>query len=122
MSFRIVSQAQAAASPSAPPNTGDAGIDLSQFLTLKSGAKVSDVFKTPADMVNLIIPNVFLLAGILLFVYVILAGYKFISGGSKGMEEAKGMFSGAIIGFIVMFSAFWIIQIVKLMTGANIIF
>lgn len=106
----------------AATSIGDAGINLADYLTLKGGKKVSEVYKTPADMVNLVVSNVFVVAGILLFVFIIMAGFKFISGDSKGMQEAKTMMGGVLTGFVVMFAAYWIIQIIQLITGAQILF
>lgn len=101
---------------------GDANINLADFLVLKNGQKVSEVYRTPADMVNLVVSNVFVLAGFMLFVFIIIAGFKFISGGSKGMQEATTMMGGVFTGFIVMFSAYWVIQIIQYLTGMQILF
>lgn len=100
----------------------DAGFNLADQLLLKNGKKVSEVYKTPADMVNLIVSNVFVIAGFVLFIFIIMAGFKFISGDSKGMQEAKTMMGGVLTGFIVMFAAYWIIQILELVTGVQILF
>lgn len=101
---------------------GDDGINLAEYLTLKSGKKVSEVYKTPADIVNLLVSNAFVIAGVLLFIFIIIAGFKFISGDSKGMQEAKTMMGGVLTGFIVMFAAYWIIQIIQILTGQQILF
>lgn len=95
-------------------------IDLGSTLTLGDGTPVKDVYKTPGDLVNLIVPNLFVVGGIVIFGLIMVAGYKYISGGTKGATEALGIFKNAVIGFSIMFSAFWIIQIIKLMTGADI--
>lgn len=95
-------------------------IDLGSTLTLGDGTPVKDVYKTPADLVNLIVPNLFVMGGIVVFGMIMLAGYKYISGGTKGATEALGIFKNAVIGFVLMFSAYWIVQILKLMTGADI--
>ncbi len=103
-------------------STGDIGINLADYLTLKGGKKVSEIYKTPADMVNLLVSNVFVIAGFMLLIFIIMAGFKFIAGGSKGMEEAKTMMGGVLTGFVVMFAAYWIIQILELVTGVKILF
>ena len=95
-------------------------LDLGSTLTLGDGRAVKDVYKTPGDLVNIIVPNLFVVGGIILFGLVIFAGYKYISGGTKGATEARDVFKNAVIGFALMFSAYWIVQIIKLMTGADI--
>lgn len=101
-------------------NTGVGGLDLGSTLTLGDGTPVKDVYKTPADLVNLIVPNLFVLGGIAIFVMMLVAGYKFISNTAKGKEEALNIFKNAVIGFVIMFSAYWALQILKLVTGADI--
>lgn len=97
-----------------------AGFDLGCAYTLKDGTPVRDVFDQPADLVNLLIPNLFVIAGIALMVLIIIAGYKFIAKGQKGMEEAMKIAMAGGVGIIVMFAAYWIIQIIIQITGADI--
>lgn len=100
----------------------EAGINLGEEFKLgaSSNVSVADVYKTPADMVNLIANNLFILGGIFFFLMVIYAGFKFIKEDTKAKEEGKKIMKTAIAGFLVMFSAYWIVQIVKVITGANI--
>jgi len=70
--------------------------------------------------VNLIVRNIFVIAGILLFFLIIYAGFLFITGNVKGKEKAKEVLEAALIGFLVMFGAFWILQIIKVVTGTDI--
>ncbi len=103
-------------------SSGDPNINLSDYLILKSGKKVSEVYSTPADMINLVVSNTFVIAGFLLFIFIIAAGFKIISSDSKGIQEGQTIITGVLTGFIIMFAAFWIIQILELITGVNIIF
>lgn len=96
------------------------GVDLGDCLQLSDSTKVSAVYTDPAFLVNLIVRNLFVLAGVILFLMFIVAGYKFILGGAKGAEEANSIVTTAITGFIIMFAAYWIVQIVSLLTGINI--
>ena len=116
MKWQIVPKAYAC-------NPGQEGVvDLSDCLRLSDSRPVSEVYTDPAFLVNLIVSNLFVLAGIVLFVMIIIAGFKFIQGGAKGLEEARKIMGQALVGFIIMFSAYWIVQIVALITGANILF
>ena len=103
-----------------PCGAGQGGINLGDCLRLSDSTKVSDVYDTPAFLVNLFVTNIFVIAGIIIFFLAIFAGFKFITGGAKGLEDAKGIFSAALLGFIIMFSAYWIMQIVVLLTGITI--
>ena len=99
---------------------GQGGINLGDCLQLSDSTKVSDVYDTPAFLVNLIVSNIFIIAGIIVFLTIIFAGFKFITGGKKGAEESRNIIQTALIGFIIMFAAYWIIQIVALVTGITI--
>jgi|GEM_PF-456194 len=100
----------------------NAGVNLSNVLKLSDGQPVSTVFETPADMVNLLVGNAFIVAGIFLFILIILAGFKFISSDSKGIEEAKTLIMNAGIGFSILFGAYWVVQIIQFVTGIQIFF
>lgn len=103
-------------------SSGDPSVDLTNYLVLKNGDKVSEVFKTPASMVNLLVSNIFVLAGVFIFVLTIVAGFKFLSSEAKGMDEAKTLLTNAGIGFAILFGAYWIVQIVQILTGVQILF
>lgn len=116
MRFNFVQPVYAQCDPGA-----QGGINLGDCLTLKDGQTVSSVYDTPATLVNLVVRNLFTLGGIFLFLMVFYSGYKFISGGTKGKDEAKGVITTAFTGMIVMFAAYWIVQIVELIVGSEII-
>lgn len=111
----LVKKVYAACDPS------QGSINLSDCLELSDGQKVSDVYDKPATVVNLIVQNLFVLAGILMFVFIIVAGYKYIQDDTKGKDEAKSIMTGLIAGFIVMFAAYWIVQIIEQLTGTQIL-
>src|SRR5258708_1737336 len=91
------------------PGTNNAGFKLTNCLYLDSSKEttVADVYKTPAVFVNLIVGNIFIFAGIILFFLIIYVGYLFISGGTKGSEQAKTVLETAVTGFLIMFAAYW---------------
>jgi hypothetical protein len=114
--LEIIPKVYAACDPNAP------GIKLTDCYMLNDTQTVAEVYKSPAVLVNLIVSNLFLVAGIIFFGLLMLAGFKYISGGTKGTEEAKKILETALLGFLIMFAAFWIVQIIQKLTGANIIF
>lgn len=98
---------------------GSGGINLGDCLILKNNKTVAEVYDSPAFLVNLITENIFRVAGIVLMFMMLMAGFKFVTGGKKGAEDARGILTSAIAGFIIMFSAYWVIQIIKLL-GINV--
>lgn len=117
--FLLVSPVTVYAQP-VPGITEDA-VPLGDYLKLSDSTKVSEVYSTPAFLVNLIVRNLFVVAGIILLVIGLYAGFQYITGGRKGMDNAKQMLTAATVGFLLMFSAYWIIQIIKIVTGADIL-
>lgn len=101
-------------------NTGKTGLDLLSCYKLNATQSVGSVYKTPAVFVNLIVKIIFIISGIILFFMIIYSGFLFISGSTKGTEEAAKVMTNAVVGLIIVFSAFWIMQIIKLVTGADI--
>jgi hypothetical protein len=102
-------------------NINGKSLNLADCLILKPGGKtVAETYDQPSDLINIIVPNVFVLAGIFLFLMTIFAGFKFAMQGSKGKDDAKGIIQTVIVGFLVMFAAYWIVQIIELLTGVTI--
>lgn len=99
---------------------GQAGFSLGDSYTLADGRPVKDVFSKPTDIVNLLVPNLFVIAGITIMILIIVGGYKYIAMGQKGIQEASKIFGAALAGLIIMIAAYWIVQIIKLVTGADI--
>lgn len=99
----------------------DEGFNLGDSLTLGSGGKpVSSVYNDPSDIVNLIVNNLMVIAGVVIFFMIIVAGFKMINDTEKGKEEAKDIIKACLIGLILMFCAYWFVQIVGLLSGTNV--
>lgn len=77
----------------------------------------------PYGFISRILPNIFIIAGLILFTYFIAGGFVMIAAGGnpKNMDQGKGMITNAIIGFIVIFASYWIIQIIQIITGIPIL-
>jgi len=60
-------------------------------------------------------------AGVVLFIVLVMAGFTFLfSGGDqKQLEKAKNSFTYALIGIVVIASAFLIIQLISNFVGAD---
>jgi hypothetical protein len=94
--------------------------DLFDTFKLRNDSLVSSVYNKPSDLINLIVKLLFVAAGIVLFFMVIMAGFSMIKGDSKDKDKAKTTLTSALMGFIVMFAAYWIMQIIQLLTGMSI--
>ena len=118
---KIVPKAHAACIP------GQSNLNLADCLRGSvDGRRVAiseiEAYQTPAGLVNLIVSNLFVAAGVFIFIAFIVAGFKFIAGGKSGVEDSKKITTTAVAGFVIMFSAYWIVKIIEQITGANILF
>lgn len=99
-----------------------AAIELQQAIKLNETKNVGEVYKDLGVLVGIIVPNLFLFAGVIFLFLLILGGFSIISSTSaKGVDDGKQKITSALIGFLVMFSAYWIVQIVELLTGLKIL-
>lgn len=96
--------------------------DLGAALKLSpGGTSVRDIYRTPADLFNVIVPLLFVLAGIIIFGLLIYSGFLFIQNDTKGKDEAKTVLETAAKGFGMMFVAYWIVQILEIILGMNLL-
>jgi hypothetical protein len=76
-------------------------------------------------LVSLFINIAFILAGLLFLFLFILGGIGMI--GSAGQsdpqkaEQAKKTITSAVIGFVIVFASYWIVQLIGQITGIEII-
>lgn len=76
----------------------------------------------PSDLggiINKLVEYIFPAAGIALLIYLIFGGYQImLSGGDpKNIAAGKSKITNAIIGFIIVFAAYWIAVAVGEMLG-----
>jgi uncharacterized membrane protein len=95
--------------------------NLNDCFTLGIGGEtVSSVYKEPATFVNLFANTIFIVAGLVIFGTFAYAAFKMIQDEAKGKDEARDMMTKAVTGLVVMFVAYWIVQIIGIVTGANL--
>ena len=95
-------------------------VALGDCLKLGDNTSVSTVYTSPAFLVNLVVRNLFVFAGIIILFLIFYAGFKMISGGKKGLDEAKTITVNAVIGLVIMICAYWIVQVVGYLTGTPV--
>lgn len=105
-------------------NPGEGNINLADCLLLRDegggGIRVSFAYGQPADLVKIVTNNLFAISGVIFFLMIVLAGWNFIAKGKDGIESAKKIMTTAVIGFVVMFAAYWLVQIISVLTGGGI--
>lgn len=71
-------------------------------------------FTNLASVVTAALPLVFSIAGIFLLAYLVWGGFDFLTsmGDPKKAEAGKNKITSALIGILIIISAYWIVQLV----------
>jgi hypothetical protein len=73
-------------------------------------------------LVSLFLKISFVLAGLILLFYFILGGWGMISSAGKNdpkaLEQARATLTSAVIGFVVVFTAYWIVKLIVTLLGS----
>jgi hypothetical protein len=86
-------------------------VDIGQIVQ-GMGGKVSQL-GTIGAFISALLPYIYGFAGIALFLLLIKGGFSMLTsaGDPKKTESAKGELTAAIVGFLIVITAFWITQI-----------
>jgi len=78
--------------------------------------------KTVADIVSDLLPYVLTLSGIILFLILIYGGFDLLTSGgnSEKVKRAQEKIVSALIGFLIIFLAYWITQLLEVIFGISI--
>ncbi len=81
-------------------------------------------FSSIGELISTILPSIYLLAGLILLFFLIFGGLSVILGAGKGsqeqVEKGKKTLTGTLLGFLVVFASYWIVQILEIITGIEI--
>lgn len=78
-----------------------------------SGPLPAGKFTNLASVVGNALQYIFPIAGILLLLYMVWGGFSYLTsmGDPKKAESARARITHAVIGFVIIFVAYWIVQI-----------
>lgn len=84
--------------------------------------KFTDPTKGEAQVINALLPYIFPAAGLVLLFMIIAGGFQLLTSAGNPESTAKGYkrILYAVIGFIVIFVSYWIIQIIQDIFGIDI--
>ncbi|PIS14818.1 hypothetical protein COT64_00645 [Candidatus Shapirobacteria bacterium CG09_land_8_20_14_0_10_39_12] len=74
------------------------------------------------SIISIILPYLYVIAGLMLLFYLLLGGFHMMTAGSdeKGLAEAKGKITNALIGFLLLFVSYWLVKILGYILGMEI--
>lgn len=78
---------------------------------------------TPANIINNLIPIIFVLAGIILLFMLIAGGFTIFTsaGNPEKIKKGTGTITSAVIGLLIIFAAYWIIELLQITLGVKLL-
>jgi hypothetical protein len=76
-------------------------------------------FTNIGSIITVLLPYIFYGAGIALLIYLVFGGIQLMlsQGEPKAMEGAKNKITGAVIGFVIIFVAYWLVLLIGRLLG-----
>ena len=95
--------------------------DLNKEFPLKDASTGKNITNL-GDLVSVLIPYIFGIAGLVLLLMLIFSGFQMLTsaGDPKAMESGQKRLTNAVIGFIMIFLSYWIVKFVGQMLGIEI--
>ncbi|MFZ2152650.1 MAG: hypothetical protein WAV41_01155 [Microgenomates group bacterium] len=89
-------------------------------VTLPTDA-ISTKFPTIGSVISAVLPYVYVIAGLAMLVMLIVGGITLMTAGGDQAKskDGYGKISAAIIGFIIIFVAYFVAQIVQVVFGVK---
>lgn len=80
-------------------------------------------FTDLGEIISKLLPYVFVLSGLILFVIIVMKGLELLTSGGnpKKTESAKEGLTAAIVGFLIIIASYWLIQILEYILHINIL-
>lgn len=100
---------------------GPTSENFRQLNPLAQSEHVADL-SSPGGIVSRLLLFAFPLAGLILFVMIVWGGFEMLTGATgKGIEAGRQRVTAAIVGFVLLFVAYWVFQIVEVIFGVVIL-
>lgn len=100
-------------------------IDIGDAFKIKGnqGIRGAAGYGDIGEFVSAILPNVYVIAGLLVFILFIAGGFVIMTSSGNPDQTGKGMkaISAAVAGFIIIFISYWIIELIQYLTGVEIL-
>ncbi|MGI5828110.1 MAG: hypothetical protein ACOX6V_03790 [Patescibacteria group bacterium] len=100
-------------------------VDIGQVFKIgnKSIEEAPGYANTGDFITQIVLPNVLVVANIILFLMIVASGLVIIfnAGNPDKQRQGSQTLTASVIGFIIIFAAYWIMQILGIFTGFNLL-
>lgn len=92
------------------------------IVELQGPGEITDRFSDIGEVISALIPVMLSIAGLILFIMLLWGGYDFLfSGGDPGkIESGRTRIFNAIIGFVIVFVAYFLVQLLGFIFGFSL--
>ena len=75
-----------------------------------------------SEIITALLPYIFAGAGILLLLFLLYGGISLMTAGGdpKAVQSARSKITGALIGFVIVFISFWLVQLIGGLLGLEV--
>lgn len=102
-----------------------AGVDIGLTPLGPGKGSIASTYPNLGILISLVLKNALTVAGILLLCLLLFGGITYIisagEGDPKKAQQAQTAITDALVGFAIVFLAYFIIQIIQVITGLNIL-
>jgi len=90
---------------------------------LIENSPVAAELATPGGIISRLIAFIFPLAGLAMFVLLIVAGFEIMGAAAtkKSIDTGKQRATAAVVGFILLFASYWIVRILEMVFNLKIL-
>jgi hypothetical protein len=98
------------------------GFNLGDKL-LFQGSSANSEYSGAGSLINNVLPNIYIAGGVIIFFMILMGGFTIIAnaGNADKIKDGTKTITSAIIGLLVLFGSYWIIQIIQVVTGVSIL-
>lgn len=104
------------------------GINFQQIIKdALPGYTAGKIDVTKADLtigyiISAILPYIFVIAGLILFIFLIVGGFELLTsaGNPESIKKGQEKITSALVGFIIIFLAYWLTQALEIIFGIQI--
>jgi len=99
--------------------------NIGEELKIKDNLAIGDPlsgYQTLGGFISKILPNLYIVASLILFVLLIAGGFAIITSAGNPQKQQQGSkaFTSALVGFAIIIASFWILKIIEFITGISI--
>lgn len=97
--------------------------DFVDYTTLNNAIGLKAGNDSLGGIISNFLPTLLIIAGLILFAMLVMGGFTMLAGAAdkEAQETGKKQVTSALVGFFIIFLAYWIAQILQVIFKVNIL-